>query len=125
MKKIVFTLAALMSMTFAFAEGESNAKANVALAKEAQNYEMNISTPSLARALNLGYDEVDVVNSITDSFASDMKKAGEAQGEERNKLFKKALKRNLTYMHSVLSYEQYSKYLKLLNTTLNNRGLNK
>lgn len=125
MKKIVFTLAALMSMTFAFAEGESNAKASVALAKEAQNYEMNISTTSLARALNLGYDEVDVVNSITDSFASDMKKAGEAQGEERNKLFKKALKRNLTYMHSVLSYEQYSKYLKLLNTTLNNRGLNK
>ncbi len=125
MKKIVFTLAALMSMTFAFAEGESNAKANVALAKEAQNYEMNISTTSLARALNLGYDEVDVVNSITDSFASDMKKAGEAQGEERNKLFKKALKRNLTYMHAVLSYEQYSKYLKLLNTTLNNRGLNK
>ncbi len=125
MKKIVFTLAALMSMTFAFAEGESNAKANVALAKEAQNYEMNISTTSLARALNLGYDEVEVVNSITDSFASDMKKAGEAQGEERNKLFKKALKRNLTYMHSVLSYEQYSKYLKLLNTTLNNRGLNK
>lgn len=125
MKKIVFTLAALMSMTFAFAEGESNAKANVALTKEAQNYEMNISTTSLARALNLGYDEVDVVNSITDSFASDMKKAGEAQGEERNKLFKKALKRNLTYMHSVLSYEQYSKYLKLLNTTLNNRGLNK
>ncbi len=125
MKKIVFTLAALMSMTFAFAEGESNAKANVALAKEAQNYEMNISTTSLARALNLGYDEIEVVNSITDSFASDMKKAGEAQGEERNKLFKKALKRNLTYMHSVLSYEQYSKYLKLLNTTLNNRGLNK
>ncbi len=125
MKKIVFTLAALMSMTFAFAEGESNAKANVALAKEAQNYEMNISTTSLARALNLGYDEVEVVNSITDSFASDMKKAGEAQGEERNKLFKKALKRNLTYMHAVLSYEQYSKYLKLLNTTLNNRGLNK
>lgn len=125
MKKVVFTLAALMSMTFAFAEGESNAKANVALAKEAQNYEMNISTTSLARALNLGYDEVDVVNSITDSFASDMKKAGEAQGEERNKLFKKALKRNLTYMHAVLSYEQYSKYLKLLNTTLNNRGLNK
>lgn len=125
MKKIVFTMIALMSMTFAFAEGESNTKANVALAKEAQNYEMNISTTSLARALSLGYDEIDAVNSISESFANDMKKAGEAQGEERSKLFKKALKRNLTYMHAVLSYEQYSKYLKLLNTTLNNRGLNK
>ncbi len=125
MRKIVFTLAALMSMTFAFAEGESNAKANVAAVEEAQKYEMNISMTSLARALNLDFDEFDAVNSITDSFASDMKKAGEAQGEERDKLFKKAIKRNLAYMHAVLSYEQYSQYLKLLNTTLNNRGLNK
>ncbi len=125
MKKIVFTLVALMSMTFAFAEGESNAKANVAVAKEAQKYEMNISKASLARALSLDYDEIDAVNTITESFASDMKKAGEAQDEERNKLFKKALKRNLSYMHAVLSNEQFSKYLKLLNTTLYNRGLNK
>ncbi len=125
MKKIVFTLVALMSMTFAFAEGESNAKANVAVAKEAQKYEMNISKASLARALSLDYDEIDAVNTITESFASDMKKVGEAQDEERNKLFKKALKRNLSYMHAVLSNEQFSKYLKLLNTTLYNRGLNK
>ncbi len=125
MKKIVFTLVALMSMTFAFAEGESNAKANVAVAKEAQKYELNISKASLARALSLDYDEIDAVNTITESFASDMKKAGEAQDEERNKLFKKALKRNLSYMHAVLSNEQFSKYLKLLNTTLYNRGLNK
>ncbi len=125
MKKIVFTLVALMSMTFAFAEGESNAKANVAVDKEAQKYEMNISKASLARALSLDYDEIDAVNTITESFASDMKKAGEAQDEERNKLFKKALKRNLSYMHAVLSNEQFSKYLKLLNTTLYNRGLNK
>lgn len=125
MRKIVFTLVALMSMTFAFAEGESNTKANAAVAEEAQKYEMNISTASLARALNLDYDEIDAVSSIADSFASDMKKAGEAQGEDRDKLFKKALKRNLAYMHAVLSYDQYSKYLKLLNTTLNNRGLNK
>lgn len=125
MKKIVFTLAALMSMTFAFAEEASNTKANAAVAEEAQKYEMNISTTSLARALNLGYDEIDAVSSISDTFASDLKKAGEAQGIDRDRLFKKAIKRNLAYMHAVLSYEQYSKYLKLLNTTLNNRGLNK
>ena len=59
MKKIVFTLAVLMSMTFAFAEEASNSKANAEVAAEAQKYEMNISTTSLARALNLGYDEVD------------------------------------------------------------------
>ena len=125
MRKIVFTLAALMSMTFAFAEGGSNTKANVAAAEEAQKYEMNISMTSLARTLELDYDEIDAVNSFIDSFASDMKKAGEAQGEDRDMLFKKAIKRNLAYMHAVLSYDQYTKYLRLLNTTLNNRGLNK
>ncbi len=125
MKKIVFTLAALMSMTIAFAGGTYNNKANAEVAEEAQKYEMNISTSSLARALNLGYDEIDAVSSITDSFTSDLKKAGEAQGAERERLFRKALKRNLAYMHAVLSYDQYSKYLKLLNMTLNNRGLNK
>ena len=123
MKKIVFTLAALMSMTFAFAEEASSSKANAEVAAEAQKYQMNISTTSLARALNLGYDEVDAVSCISDSFASDLKKAGKAQGADRDRLFKQAIKRNLAYMHAVLSHEQYSKYLELLNTTLNNRGV--
>jgi Fe2+ transport system protein B len=125
MKKIVFTLAALLSMTMAFAEGETNTKANVAVAGEAKKYDMNINQSSLARALNLDYNEIEAVNVISESFASDMKKAGEAQGEDRDKLYKKAIKHNLSYMHAVLSYDQYTMYLKLLNTTLNNRGLNK
>ena len=73
MKKIVFTLAALMTMTLAFAEGETKTNA----------------------------------------------------GEDRDKLYKKAIRHNLSYMHAVLDENQYRTYVKLLNATLTNRGLNK
>ena len=109
MKKIVFTLAAMMSMTLAFANDEASAKVTASVT-EAEKYEMNINVKSLARALNLNYDEVDAVNAITGDFSADMKKASEADGMEREKLYKKAIKRNLSYMHAVLDYPQYAKY---------------
>ena len=37
----------------------------------------------------------------------------------------KAIEKDLKYMYAVLTKEQYRKYLLLLNTTFNNRGLNK
>lgn len=46
MKKIVFTLAALMTMTLAFAEGEN--KNNAAVAAEQAKYDMNINVSALA-----------------------------------------------------------------------------
>jgi hypothetical protein len=123
MKKIVFTLAALMTMTLAFAEGET--KTNAAVAAEQAKYEMNINVSALARTLNLDADEIDAVNFISADLQKDMKKAGEAQGEDRADLYKKAIKHNLSYMHAVLDEDQYRTYVKLLNTTINNRGLNK
>jgi hypothetical protein len=123
MKKIVFTLAALMTMTLAFAEGET--KTNAAVAAEQSKYEMNINVSALARTLNLDADEFGAVNIITSDFKKDMKKVGEAEGEDRANLYKKAIKHNLSYMHAVLDEDQYRTYVKLLNATLNNRGLNK
>lgn len=123
MKKIVFTLAALMTMTLAFAEGES--KNNAAVAAEQAKYDMNINVNSLARTLQLDGDAYEAVNYITSDLKKDMKKAGEAEGEERDRLYKKAIRHNLSYMHVVLDENQYRTYVTLLNTTLNNRGLNK
>ncbi len=122
MKKIVFTLAALMTMTLAFAEGET--KTNAAVAAEQAKYEMNINVSSLARTLGLNSDEFDAVSYISDNLKKDMKKAGAAEGEDRANLYKKAIKHNLSYMHAVLDEDQYRTYVKLLNATLNNRGLN-
>jgi hypothetical protein len=122
MKKIVFTLAALMTMTLAFAEGET--KTNAAVAAEQAKYEMNINVSALARTLGLNSDEFDAVSYISDNLKKDMKKAGAAEGEDRANLYKKAIKHNLSYMHAVLDEDQYRTYVKLLNATLNNRGLN-
>jgi Fe2+ transport system protein B len=122
MKKIVFTLAALMTMTLAFAEGET--KTNAAVAAEQAKYEMNINVSALARTLGLNSDEIDAVSYISDNLKKDMKKAGTAEGEDRANLYKKAIKHNLSYMHAVLDEDQYRTYVKLLNATLNNRGLN-
>ena len=122
MRKIVFTLAALMTMTLAFAEGET--KTNAAVAAEQAKYEMNINVSALARTLGLNSDEFDAVSYISDNLKKDMKKAGAAEGEDRANLYKKAIKHNLSYMHAVLDEDQYRTYVKLLNATLNNRGLN-
>lgn len=125
MKKIVFTLAALMTMTMAFADGETSTKGNAAAAAEAAKYEMNINVNSLSRTLRLDNETSRTVGYITENFTADMKKAGAATGDDRDRLYKKAVNRNLSYMHSVLTNRQYNEYVKLLNVTLVNRGLTK
>ena len=68
---------------------------------------------------------IDAVSYISDDLKKDMKKAATAEGEDRDKLYKKAIRHNLSYMHAVLDDDQYRTYVKLLNATLTNRGLNK
>ena len=54
-----------------------------------------------------------------------MMNAGNANADERKAMVSKALAKDLKHMHSVLSDGQYHTYLKLLNATIVNRGLNK
>lgn len=94
-------------------------------AAEAAKYEINFNIGQLSKALDLSYDQTSAVTDITKMFASDMTNAAAASGNERAELRKKAINRDLAYMRTVLDKEQYHKYLLLLNTTMNNRGLNK
>lgn len=124
MKKIVLTLAALTSMSMAFAEGANNAKSATATT-DAAKYEMNINVHSLSNALRLDNEKTEFVTYISYDFATDMAKAAAATGDKREKLYKKAVNKNLAYMHTVLSDRQYRKYQQILNATLVNRGLEK
>ena len=120
MKKIVLTVVAMLTMTMAFAEGDNNnATENV------NAYAMNINVNKLGNALGLDIYQMDAVEDIAKSFSTDMQNVAEADKDARQAAFKKAIHKNLNYMRSVLDEEQYHKYLLLLNTTLNNRGLNK
>ena len=120
MKKIVLTVVAVMSMTVAFAEGENDNNTATTNA-----YKFNLSTYALSRALNLNQDQVDVVEDINRTFSAEMMNAAVSDSSEREAKVNAAIKKDLSYMHYVLNNSQYREYVKLLNVTLNNRGLNK
>ena len=121
MKKIILTFVALMSMTtIAFAEGE-DAKATNAVAV----YDMTVNYGKLADALGLSMDQLESVEDVHKTFCVEMMSAANASKDERKPMVDKAIEKNLKYMHYILNTNQYRKYLLLLNTTMNNRGLNK
>ena len=121
MKKIVLTLVAVLSLTSAFAGDANSTSANNV---EAAKYEININSKSLARTLGLDYYTANNVELVYKDFSNDMQKAASLTGQDRARAFKKAINRNLSYMHRLLDEDQYREYVKLLNVTLNNRGLN-
>ena len=116
MKKIVLTLAAMMTMSMAFANTEN-------IPSTAANYDMTVNYSKLATTLELSADQIDAVEAIHDQFINDMRKAANAEASERAELVKKAATKELKYMHYVLNEKQYRKYNTLLNLTLENRGL--
>ncbi len=120
MKKIVLTVVAVMSMTVAFAAGENDNNTATTNA-----YKFNLSTYALSRALNLNQDQVDVVEDINRTFSAEMMNAAVSDSSEREAKVNAAIRKDLSYMHYVLNNSQYREYVKLLNVTLNNRGLNK
>ena len=120
MKKIVLTVVAVMSMTMAFAAGENDNNTATTNA-----YKFNLSTYALSRALNLNQDQVDVVEDINRTFSAEMMNAAVSDSSEREAKVNAAIRKDLSYMHYVLNNSQYREYVKLLNVTLNNRGLNK
>ena len=118
MKKLVVLAVALLSMTTTFAADE-NASATTATAA----YNMNVNMGSLADALSLNVDQAEAVADVHKNFTAEMMNAAVAPTEERDAMVTKAINKDLRYMHTILSNEQYRKYLMLLNTTMKNRGL--
>ena len=118
MKKIVLTVVAMLSMTtstFAGNEGVNKKDAFI----------LNENIESLTKYLNLNEQQAKDAKDIHTLLCQDLQKASEATGADRDMLIKLAFKRNYMYMHIALDFEQYSKYLRVLNATANNLGLNK
>ena len=120
MKKMFLTLVAVMSMTMAFAEGENTVATNTVAA-----YDMTVNYSKLAEALGLSMDQLESVEDVHKTFCIEMMNAANAPKDERKNMVDKAIEKNLKYMHYILNNRQYREYVKLLNVTLNNRGLNK
>ena len=118
MKKLVVLAVALLSMTTTFAADE-----NVSATAATAAYNMHVNMGSLADALSLTIDQVDAVSDVHKNFSAEMMNAAVASADERETMVSKAINKDLKYMHSILSENQYRKYLMLLNTTLKNRGV--
>ena len=114
MKRMIFAVAAMLSMTMAFADNENTNSVN-----NAEAYNMNM----LSRALDLTGDQKASVADIHKVFCAEMDFAGQSSKEERGTMMSKAINKDLAYMHTVLNEEQYKKYVMLLNVTMANRGL--
>ena len=118
MKRLFLTIVAMLSMTMTFAENESVTSVN-----NTEAYDMKVNMKKLAQTLGLTIDQMESVAEIHKTFAAEMMFAAQSKGEERNKMVEKAINKDLAYMDYVLSYDQYRKYVMLLNVTLVNRGL--
>ena len=110
---------AMLSMTMTFAENENTKSVN-----NVEAYDMSVNMRKLSVTLGLTTDQMEAVENIHTTFNAEMHLAAQADDADRQELLKKAVERDIKWMHYVLDEKQYRLYLTLLNTTLNNRGLN-
>ncbi|MCI7398866.1 MAG: hypothetical protein ACI3YP_02395 [Prevotella sp.] len=120
MKRLFLTVVAVLTMTATFAENEKANSVN-----NANAYDMKVNMSKLGEALNLTQDQMESVADVHRTFCGEMLVASQANEEDRKALVEKAVLKELRYMNYLLNDKQYRTYVMLLNTTLNNRGLNK
>jgi hypothetical protein len=119
MKKFFLIMAMMLTMSvYSFAEDSDTIKlANT------EKYELKVNHRSLACALDMSKDQMEMSNEIISEFEKDMVFASSMNTEEsREKIVANAVKKNIRYMSYILNDKQYRKYLMLLNLTLVNRG---
>ena len=118
MKRLFMMTLAMLSMTMTFAENEEAKKVN-----NVEAYDMTVNMRKLSVALGLTFDQIEAVENIHGIFTAEMQMAAHAEENDRKERVKKAVERDIKWMHYVLNEKQYRAYLTLLNTTLNNRGI--
>ena len=107
----------MLSMTMTFAENE-----NTKNVSNVEAYDMSVNLRKLSVALGLTSDQIEAVENIHSTFKAEMQMAALAEDNDRLERVKKAVDRDIKWMHYVLDEKQYRRYLMLLNTTLRNRG---
>lgn len=119
MKKYFVIVAMALAMCMP-ATAATNEAANV---ESVEMYQFNINKEKLYDYLKVNKDQVEISNTIMHEFENDMKFAAQmGTVEQRNAILNNLMKKNLTYMRYVLDKDQFHRYLRVLNATLNNRG---
>lgn len=114
MKRFGLTLvAALCLTTVTFAAG--NQPTN-------EKWEGRINVQKLSRYLQLTGNQEEEVANICDFFNEQMKRANSSTKDQK-KLLHNAIYGNLKLMKKTLNEKQYAEYTKILNVTLQNKGI--
>lgn len=114
MKKIVVSVAVLCMFA---------ATASAKKVADATPFDVEINVNKLDQYLGLNADQRSEVIDITSYFQSQMSRAKYAKSEKQPERLKIAVYGNLKLMKETLNNEQYTKYLRLINTTFRNNGL--
>ena len=121
MKKIVLTFAAMLSMTAAIAGNEAANTDN-----SVKDYDFTtVNFDKLAKSLNLSADQTEDVLWRAQHFADRILWRSELENNSRETMIDRVVEWDLRNMKIYLDKNQYKKYLRLLNATFTNRGLNK
>ena len=95
----------------------------VNLSKVELNYDFNINYNKLFKYLKLNERDFKNVKNTHDAFREGMLLASKAQNRvKRDSLIKNSIDYEVRNMKMFLSDKQYRKFLRVFNTTLNNRG---
>ena len=93
-------------------------------ASNAENFNFQINQHAMNHYLKFHDDQFNQVEDIQEYFKECMHRAGYSKGQLREKRIKYAVYSNLKLMKQVLDNEQYRKYLRIVNVSLRNNGLN-
>lgn len=118
MKRLFLVIVAMLSMCATFAENES-----VNYVENVETYDMSLNYRRLGECLGLTLEQMESVEHIHGTFCGEMMFASKLNSEERDELVRLAVLKDLKYMSYILDAKQYRGYALLLNTTLNNRGI--
>ena len=117
MKKILMCIVMMFSMiTVANAENTS--------VMNAEAFHITVNTKALNRALEVNEDQAETVVTVMNMFDMQTNAVMMEKNENiRRNMLKSAISENVRLMRSVLSADQMRTYLKVLNVTLQNRGI--
>ena len=92
---------------------------------DAKTYEWHVNMNMLNDVLGLTSEQWEEMVSINSVMNADLKRASKADGDSRKTEVQRALNRNVKMTKQVLNDKQMRVYLRLLNFTVINRGLNR
>jgi len=121
MKKVILSVALLLATSLTVMAEDNNSNE----INRVEAYDINVNINSLARYLELSKDQIESVENIHTVFFESLRSAAVMDKESRKSVVNNAISFDLKNMRYILNKEQYKKYVKVLNVTINNRRIEK